>query len=423
MIRPRRHTSPSRGFRLALTLALLVGNAFPASAQEPVALIHANVVNVRDGTVRENATVLLRDGLIASIEPAGAPVPAGTRIFDLRGRHLIPGLVDAHVHVANSRSLATALESGVTTVRSAGGAMWLDVGLRELVKKGAIIGPDVVAAGYHVRGGLSEDAFLVDPSLPLDLLNAPPTVDALRAVVRANVRHGVDWIKTMGTERAGLAGTDPRKQMFTEEELRAVVEEATAGGVPVMAHAHGAEGALAAVKAGVRSIEHGTYLPEEALQLMARQGTYYVPTIDIVYDLAAVGGDYDNRDLQLRGQHMIPRLRETIARAHALGVKIVTGADTGYGPASMARVSGEILRLIEVGLPPLVALQAATITAAEMLQMEHRIGVVERGFEADIVVVERNPLRDPGTLRDPLLVVSNGRIGLDRLSFAREQGR
>ncbi len=416
--------------RLALLLlALLAADTPFASAQDPVALIHANVVNVRDGTVRENVTVLLRDGLIASIDPAGSPVPAGARVLDVRGRHVIPGLVDAHVHVTNSRSLKTALESGVTTVRSAGGAMWLDVGLRELVKKGALTGPDVVAAGYHIRGGLSEDAFLVDPSLPLDLLGAAPTVDALRAVVRANVQHGVDWIKTiqhgvdwiktMGTERAGLPDTDPRKQMFTEEELRAVVEEARAGDVPVMAHAHGAEGALAAVKAGVRSIEHGTYLSEEALQLMARQGIYYVPTIDIVYDLAAVGGDYDNRDLLLRGRHMLPRLRETIARAHALGVRIVTGADTGYGPQSMARVSGEILRLIDVGLPPLAALQAATITAAEMLRMERRIGVVEAGYEADLVVVERNPLVDPGTLRDPLLVVSNGRIGLDRLSFAR----
>ena len=109
----------------------------------------------------------------------------------------------------------------------------------------------------------------------------------------------------------------------------------------MQAHAHGAEGALAAVKAGVRSIEHGTYLTDETLQLMAKQGTFFDPTMEAVKDVADVGGDYDNRDLQLRGQHMLPRLRDTIARAHKLGVTIVTGSDTGYGPASVGRLSIE----------------------------------------------------------------------------------
>ncbi|MDP1570433.1 MAG: amidohydrolase family protein [Vicinamibacterales bacterium] len=403
----------------ALGVAALPLGAQRAPAQAPVSLLNATLVNVRDGSLQRNMTVHLREGRIAALE-AGAPAAAGATVFDLRGRHLLPGLIDAHVHVANARALRTALESGVTTVRSAGAQMWVDVGLREMVRQGLVIGPDVLATGYHVRGGLGEDAFLVDPSLPAALFGAPPSVDVLRQVVRANLAHGVDWIKTSGTERAGLPDTDPRKQVFTEAEIRAIVAEAATKQVPVMAHAHGAEGALAAVKAGVRSIEHGTYLPDEALDLMASQGTYFVPTIDIVHDLAEVGGDYDHRDLQLRGGHMLPRLRETILRAQARGVKIVTGADTGYGPASVARVSTEILRLIDVGLTPLAALQAATATAAEMLRLERQIGAVESGFEADLLVVERNPLEEPSTLRDPLLVISNGRIGLDRLNFGRQ---
>jgi imidazolonepropionase-like amidohydrolase len=389
-------------------------------APPPIALINATVVNVRDGSVQRGTTVHLREGRIASIDAGGAAPPSGVEVFDLRGRHVVPGLIDAHVHVANARALRTALESGVTTLRSAGAQMWVDVGLREMVARGLVIGPEVLAAGYHVRGGLGEDAFLVDPSLAGALFLAPSTIDVLKQVVQANLAHGVDWIKTSGTERAGLPETDPRKQVFTEAEIAAIVAEAATKQVPVMAHAHGAEGALAAVKAGVRSIEHGTYLPDEALTLMASQGTYFVPTIDIVHDLAEVGGDYDNRDLQLRGGHMLPRLRETIARAHAHGVKIVAGADTGYGPASVARISTEIIRLIEAGLPPLVALQAATITAAEMLRLETRIGVIEPGFEADLLVVEHHPLEEPSTLRDPLLVIVNGRIGLDRLNFGRQ---
>jgi imidazolonepropionase-like amidohydrolase len=394
------------------------GQAVPEAG--PVALVNATVVNVRDGSLQRGVTLHLRDGRIASVDPGASAPPAGVRVIDLAGRHVLPGLIDAHVHVSNARALRTALESGVTTVRSAGAQMWVDVGLREMVRRGQVLGPEVLAAGYHVRGGLGEDAFLVDRSLPPALFAAPPTVEVLRQVVQANLRHGVDWIKTSGTERAGLPDTDPRRQVFTETEIGAIVAEAATRNVPVMAHAHGAEGALAAVRAGVRSIEHGTYLPEEALALMATQGTYFVPTIDIVHDLAEVGGDYDHRDLQLRGAHMLPRLRETIARAHAHGVKIVAGADTGYGPASVARVSTEIVRLIEAGLPPLVALQAATVTSAEMLRLERRIGVVEAGFEADLLVVERNPLDEPGTLRDPLLVVTDGRIALDRLSFGRQ---
>lgn len=247
------------------------------------------------------------------------------------------------------------------------------------------------------------------------------TVDGLRRIVQANLSRGVDWIKVLATERAGTPNTDPRKQVYSEEELRAVVEEAKTKNVPVQAHAHGAEGALAAVKAGVRSIEHGTYLTDEALQLMVKQGTFFDPTMEAVKDVALPGGDYDNRDLQLRGQHMLPRLRETIGRAHKLGVKIVAGSDTGYGPESVARLAIEVANLIDSGLPPLAALQAATIVNADMLGKQKQIGQIASGFEADLIVVERNPLEHVKTLQDPLLVISNGRIGLDRLNFARTE--
>ncbi len=173
------------------------------------------------------------------------------------------------------------------------------------------------------------------------------------------------------------------------------------------------------MRAGVRSIEHGTYLTDETLQLMAKQGTFFDPTMEALKDVADVGGDYDNRDLQLRGQHMLPRLNDAIARANKLGVKIVAGSDTGYGPASVGRVSKEVANLVAAGLTPLAALRAATITGAEMLRLDKQIGQVAPGFEADLVVVERNPLEQVATLQDPLLVINNGRVGLDRLTFGR----
>jgi imidazolonepropionase-like amidohydrolase len=390
--------------------------AQPDPAPEALALINANVINVGDGSVLRGVTVMLRGGRIESVsaaQPAG-----GVKALDIRQRFVVPGLIDAHVHIGNLRALRTALESGVTTARSAGVAHYADVGMRELVKQGAVIGPELVASGYHVRSFVAEEAFFDHPGLA-NLMRGVNTPDAQRRVVEANLSRGVNWIKVNATERAGTPDTDPRKQMFTEAELRVIVETAAARNIPVQAHAHGAEGALAAVKAGVRSIEHGTYLTDEALQLMAKQGTYFDPTMEAMKDLTEVGGDYDNRDLMLRGRHMLPNLRAAITSAHKAGVKIVAGSDTGYGPASVARLSIEIANLAESGVPALAALQAATIVNAEMLRREKDIGQVAAGFEADLLVVDRNPLEYLTTLQDPLLVISNGRVGLDRLNFGR----
>ena len=399
---------------LAGSTALVGGQ--PKAQPEALALVNANVLNLADGSVQRGMTVTLRGGRIESVSPG--PAPADAKPLDIRSRFVLPGLIDAHVHIGNLRALRTALESGVTTVRSAGASYYADVGIRDLVKQGAVMGPDMAASGYHVRTFIAEEAFFDHPGLA-DLMRGVTTTDGLRRVVAANLSRGVDWIKVNATERAGTPDTDPRKQMFTEADLRVIVETAAAKNIPVQAHAHGAEGALAAVKAGVRSIEHGTYLTDEALQLMVKRGTYFDPTMEAMKDLTEVGGDYDNRDLMLRGRHMLPNLRDAIARAHKAGVRIVAGSDTGYGPASVARLAVEVANLVDSGLPPLAAMQAATLTNAQMLRREKEIGQVTAGFEADLLIVERNPLEHVSTLQDPLLVISNGRVALDRLNFGR----
>jgi imidazolonepropionase-like amidohydrolase len=276
----------------------------------------------------------------------------------------------------------------------------------------------VVSAGYHVRPRIAPEAFFMHPELA-DLMSGVNTAEKLRRAVRMNLSHNVDWIKVLATDRAGTADTDPRKQLYTEDELRAVVEEAATRNVPVQAHAHGEEGIAAAVRAGVRSIEHGTYVSDATLQLMKERGTYFDPTYTTVVDIAEPGGDYDDPALRIRGAHMLPRLRDAVARAHRMGVKIVTGTDTGYGPNSLTRIPQEIANFVTIGLRPLEALQSATIVNAEMLRLEKAIGQVDPGFEADLIVVERNPLEDIVTLQDPLLVVSNGRVAVDRLHFGR----
>jgi len=396
------------------------GQRLTPPADAPLALVNANVVNVRDGRVAQNATIVIRNGRVESV--GSAPAPAGVRVLDLRGKYLLPGLIDAHTHASDQAAFRRALESGVTTVRSAGVSNYVDVGFHELVKKGAIAGPDVVTAGYHVRPQLAAEAFLSDPQYS-DLMAGITTIDRMRRAVQMNLSHGVDWIKILATERAGTADTDPRKQVYTEEEIRAIVQEAAVKNVPVEAHAHGDEGAMAAVRAGVRSIEHGTYLSDATLQLMKEKGAYLDPTYTTVIDLTDAGGDYDVPALRIRGQHMLPRLRETVVHAHKMGVKIVTGGDTGYGPGSLIRIGHEMAHFVEMGFSTLEAIQSATIVNAEMLRLEKSIGAVEAGYEADLIAVEKNPLETITTVQDPLLVISNGRIGVDRLDFGRPSQR
>ena len=400
-----------------LSLAAALSSA-PLAAQLPqpdLALVRARVVNVTDGTIRSDVTVLVRRGRIESVGTGAAP--SGVQVIDLAGKYLVPGLIDAHTHLDNLDAARRALETGATTVRSASVGSFRDVALRDLVRGGHVIGPDMVAAGIFVTPDIGEGA-LADTGLG-PLMTGVRTPEQLRALVRVNLRHGVDVIKTRGTERAGTATTDPRQQVYTEAELRAVVEEAAKAGVPVEAHAHGDEGGYAAVKAGVRSIEHGTYLSDSTLALMKEKGTWLVPTFSTLYDLLEPGGDYDNPVTRARAMHMIPRAERTIRRAHQLGVKIVTGADADYGPQSITRVSHEVTRLAGLGLSPLEALQAATINAAELLGLADRTGRIAPGLEADLIAVEENPLENPVTLQDVLLVVSNGRVALDRLQFAR----
>lgn len=394
-------------------LLAVTGTALPLAAQE-TAFVGATVIDPARGAI-PNATVVVADGVIRSVATGRPAIPGGARVIDVTGRFLVPGLIDAHVHIGNLAAARRALHSGVTTARSMGIDHFADVGLRDLARRGVVQAPEILAAGYHVRPEPAEALFLDEPQLADLYESGVRDADAMRRMARVMVRRGVDFIKTNATERAGLPETDPRKPFYDETELRALVE--AAGAIPVAAHAHGDEGGRAAVLAGVRSIEHGTYLSGETLRLMAQRGTFLVPTIAVVSDLTIPGGDYDNAVLQIRGRHMLPRVRETAARAHGAGVKLVTATDTGYGPESVLRLSHELLEFVAIGLTPLEAVRAATVVAAELLGVADRIGRIAQGYEADLLVLERNPLEDIGAFQDVMLVMNNGTIVLDRVQW------
>ncbi|HSR50457.1 MAG TPA: amidohydrolase family protein [Acidobacteriota bacterium] len=372
---------------------------------------------ILDGTGSQpyRASVLVRDGKIAWIgegRPDGLPPRA--QVIDLGGRYLLPGFIDAHVHISGPDPARRALLSGVTTARSMGIDHFADVGLRELIEKGAAEGPEMLAAGYHIRPQVSPRAFLDNPDLS-DLMDGLKGQDAFRRMAQFNLGRGVDWLKIVATDRAGLPTTDPRRQIMSLGEARAVVQAAEDQGIPVAAHAHGDAGARAAVEAGVRSIEHGTYLSEETLRLMKEKGTFLVPTVAVVRDLTEAGGDYDNPTLRMRGRHMLPRVCSMVGRAFSMGVPVVASTDTGYSAQSLLRMPHDILELTRCGLSPMQALQAATQTGARLLRIEDRTGTIQAGLEADLIVVEDNPLEDVVTLQDVMVVIHDGRTALSRL--------
>ena len=399
-----------------LTIATLVWTNF-VFAQEKYALINAHIIDGISKGVKSNQMVLVNNGRIEKIAEAKKS-PAGYMEINLDGMYLLPGFIDAHTHIRSLDAARRALESGVNTARSASTPNYQDVSIRDMVKQMQIVGPDMVATGVFVTPNLGETV-LADTRLGQFKEGVISEV-ALRSVVRINADRGVDFIKTRGTERAGLPYTDPRKQTYTETQLRFIVDEAAKHGIPVMAHAHGDEGGYAAVKAGVRSIEHGTYLSERTLKLMKKMGTFLVPTFTTVVDLTEPGGDYDNPILIIRGQHMLPALEKTVKTAYKMGIRISTGADTGYGPNSTTRVGMEVTNFVKLGMTPIAAIKSATIVGAQLLNIADQTGTIEIGKEADLIVVTQNPLEDIRTIQDVVFVMNNGRIGLNRLPFSKQ---
>jgi imidazolonepropionase-like amidohydrolase len=403
---------------LSSLLCALPGESLRPQAQAPnvLVIINANLIDGLSAAPIKDATVFVRDGRIEQIASGKAPISASWTVLDLKGKWLLPGFVDAHAHLSDMAAARRALASGATTVRCLGVNHFVDIGFRDLNHAGVSDIPDVIAAGYHVRPRPAEEFFLDMPRMK-DLMSGVTGTENVRRMVRAMIDRGVDVIKVMATERAGLPDTDPRKRVFTDEELAAAVDEARKSSVYVAAHAHGDEGAAAAVRAGVRSIEHGTYLSDQTLSLMKERGTYLVPTIATVIDLIDPGGDYDNPILSIRGRAMLPRVRETTAHAWKMGVRIVAGTDTGYGPASVRRIPHEIIELVNVGMPPMDAIKSATSVAATCVGVDKRTGSIKQGMEADLIAVDRDPLTDISAIQDVILVVNNGKIVVNRLAW------
>lgn len=374
------------------------------------------MINGYENKIYPNSIVFVKQGKIEKIGKA-SDATAGYEVIDCQGYFLMPGLIDAHTHLDNMAAAKRTLETGVTTVRTAGVSAYQDVALMELVRANRLAGPDVVPAGVYVTPNL-EETILADVRLG-SLIKGVKGDDELRLLVNVNIDRGAKVIKTRGTERAGRPDTDPREQVYTEQQIRVIVQEAAKRNVPVMIHAHGDEGAKAAVLAGARSIEHGTFLSDETLQLMKQRGTFLVPTFITLEDLTQPGGDYVGSVLELRGRFMMPQAEKVFKKALELGVKIATGADNSYQAISTSRISLECAHFARMGMTNFQAIQSATTTAAELLKLDQTTGKIAPGFDADMILVPGNPLEEIRYLQDVLLVMSNGHLVLKRIPFGK----
>ena len=371
-------------------------------------LTGARLFDPSRGDVTDGATIVFERGVVQRAGRGERPAKGG-RIIDVGGAFVLPGLIDAHTHASTVAAARQAVAAGATTIRSGSTSFYQDVGLRALGEYGGLGLPRTLAAGLFVTPNLG-DSLLADPRLaPLAALpDGVRDPDDMAFVVEVNIARGVDHIKTRSTERAGLPEQDPRVQVYDERQIRAVVNAARRLRGGVMCHGHGDEGIRDSVRAGVRSVEHGTFASAATLELMRARGTFLVPTLSAVVDLAEPGGEYTDERLVQRGREMLAVLRATVPAARSRGIPIAAGTDTSYTPASLSTIAGEVKLLGQFGLSNLDALRAATTTNAALVGRERDLGRLKPGYAADALVVGQNPLADLAALAAVRLVVAGG---------------
>ncbi|GIU98073.1 MAG: Xaa-Pro dipeptidase [Actinomycetota bacterium] len=404
-------------------------------------LVPERVIDTRRGEVLRDRAVVVEGDRIAGLIGA-ADVPEGPRRIDLAGLTLLPGLSDAHAHLvgleddgqgyaglvtrsgaqealAGVRNARTTLAAGFTTVRDIGTfRAFVDVALRDAIEAGWVEGPRMLCAGAYVTcpgggGDITGLAPDVDAVVPRELrFGVASGVDQVRATVRQILRYGADFIKVIATGAVLTSGTNPGLPEFTEAELRAAVEECELAGTFVAAHAHGAEGIKRAVRAGVRSIEHGSLMDDEAIELMAERGTYLVADMFDGDWILEQGPRLGYADEVIRKTVLTnDAQREGFRRCVKAGVRIAFGTDAGVYPHGMN--ARNLAYHVRYGQTPMEAIRAATFVNAELFGWSDRIGAVETGLLADLIAVPGDPSEDVTLLEDVPFVMKGGVVVKD----------
>lgn len=392
-------------------------------------------LDVANGKLIKDRWIVVEDNKINAIVKKGSiKLSPDIRLYELSGKTLLPGVMDMHVHLTSDaadnfllrrgyslprmtvkavKNAEITLMAGFTTVRNLGGPGYAVIGVRESINAGEVPGPRIWAAGHSVgiTGGHCDDNF----SPPEKKSKSPAAADGpwqVRAKVREQIKYGANTIKVCATGGVFSKGTKVGIQQLTEEEIRAAVEEAHMRGLIIAAHAHGTDGIKAAIRAGVDSIEHCSFMDKEAIRLAVKNGTFLSCDIyNTEYTLAfgeanGVPEENINKEKQVSKAQ-----RDSFRRATKAGAKMVFGSDAAIYPHGDN--GKQFSRMVQFGMTPLQAIQSATINSAQLLQQDQQLGQIKSGYFADIIAVDGNPLEDITVMENVSFVMKDGQIYKD----------
>ena len=410
--------------------------SFSAFAQD-IYLHCGKLIDTKNGKILTEKTIVVSGNTIKSVEDGfSEPKTAGDTVIDLKGKTVLPGLIDMHVHLESETGPNNYIEpftlndadvafnsvgyakrtllAGFTTVRDLGGS-GVNVALRNVINAGKITGPRIFTSekSLATTGGHADPTngykkeLMGDPGPKEGVVNS---IEDARKAVRQRYKNGADWIKITATGGVLSVAKSGKNPQFTEEEIKAIVVTAKDYGMLVAAHAHGDEGMQRAIRAGVKTIEHGTLMSEETMELMKQYDTYLVPTITagkFVTKMAKVPGYYP-AIIVPKALEIGPKIQDTFGKAYKNGVKIGFGTDAGVFPHGQN--GKEFGYMVEAGMPAMKTLQSATVTNAKLLGMEDQIGQLAPGFLADIIAVEDDPTKNIHTMENIIFIMKEGTI-------------